>query len=229
MATDFPLLGLSGGIAAGKSFVASQMEDLGWTVIDADALAREAVAPGSEGLKQVVASFGPDCLLPDGSLDRPWMAARVFSDGIMRARLNAILHPRIEALRGARLQALPASTRGAVLDAALWVERGKAHHFDAFWTVDAPEDMRTERLMNRDGMTREAALARLWAQASAPERALHADLVILNDGRELSTLIKRAEAELLANWKVRRARSWRSPMPAPFTADQLRDVLATLL
>ncbi len=229
MATDFPLLGLSGGIAAGKSFVAARLQALGWTVIDADALAREAVAPGSEGLREVAASFGPDCLLPDGSLDRPWMAARVFSDGALRARLNAILHPRIEALREVRLQALPASTRGAVLDAALWVERGRAHHFDAFWTVDAPEDLRTGRLMARDGLTRDAALARVRAQASAPERALHADLVILNDGRELATLIARAEAELLANWKVRRARTWRSPMPAPFTADQLRDVLATLL
>ena len=229
MATDFPLLGLSGGIAAGKSFVASQLRALGWAVIDADDLAREAVAPGSEGLREVAAAVGPDCLLPDGSLDRPWVAARVFSDAALRARLNAILHPRIEALREVRLQALPASTRGAVLDAALWVERGKAHHFDAFWTVDAPEDMRTNRLMARDGLTREAALARLRSQASAPERALHADLIILNDGRELSTLIERAEAELLANWKVRRARSWRSPMPAPFTADQLRDVLTTLL
>ena len=229
MATDFPLLGLSGGIAAGKSFVAARLQALGWTVIDADALAREAVGPGSEGLREVAAAFGPDCLLPDGSLDRPWMAARVFADTTLRARLNAILHPRIEALREARLQALPASTRGAVLDAALWVERGRAHHFDAFWTVDAPEDLRMGRLMARDGMTRDAALARLRAQASAPERALHADLVILNDGRELSSLIERAEAELLANWKVRRARSWRSPMPAPFTADQLRDVLTTLL
>ena len=102
MATDFPLLGLSGGIAAGKSFVAARLQALGWTVIDADALAREAVAPGSEGLREVAAAFGPDCLLPDGSLDRPWMAARVFSDAALRARLNAILHPRIEALREAR-------------------------------------------------------------------------------------------------------------------------------
>ena len=229
MATAFPLLGLSGGIAAGKSFVAARLQALGWAIIDADALAREAVVPGSGGLAEVVAAFGPDCLLPDGSLDRPWMAARVFSDPAQRTRLNAILHPRIEALREARLQGLPSTTRGAVLDAALWVERGRAHHFDAFWTVDAPEDLRTDRLMARDGLTREAALARLRAQATAPERALHADLVILNDGRELSGLIEQAEAELLANWRVRRARNWRPTMPAPFTADQLRDVLATLL
>jgi TldD protein len=201
----------------------------GWTVIDADALAREAVAPGSEGLRDVAAAFGPDCLLPDGSLDRAWVAAKVFSDDAARVKLNAVLHPRIEALRDARLQALPPSSRGAVLDAALWVERGKAHHFDAFWTVDAPEELRTDRLMARDGMTREGALARLRVQASAPEHALHADLAILNDGRDLSEMIEKAEASLLADWKVRRARTWRPIMPAPFSADQLRDVLSVLL
>ncbi len=225
----FPLLGLSGGIAAGKTYVAERLAALGWSIIDADALAREAVATGSEGLQAVATAFGPDCLKPDGTLDRAWMADHVFSDGAARAKLNAILHPRIEALLEARLQALPVGTLGAVLDAALWVERGRSHHFDTFWTVDAPESLRVGRLMAREGMTREAALARLRAQASAPERALHADLVILNDGRDLAKILAGAQAALLANWKVRRARTWRSPMSAPFTADQLRDVLATLL
>jgi TldD protein len=225
----FPLLGLSGGIAAGKTHVAKEMEARGWTILDADGLAREAVAPGSEGLAAVVAAFGPACLGADGSLDRAWMASHVFSDAAARARLNAILHPRIEALLEDRLRALPASTRGAVLDAALWVERGRAHHFDAFWTVDAPTDLRLQRLMARDGLTREAGEARLRVQATAPERALHADLVIVNDGRDLSGILAEAEAALLSNWKVRRARTWRSPMPAPFTADQLRGVLSALL
>ena len=227
--TPFPILGLSGGIAAGKSFVATRLASHGWSVIDADALAREVVSSGSEGLKELVAVFGPDCLRPDGTLDRVWMASHVFSDESARARLNAILHPRIEALLADRLGELPASTRGAVLDAALWVERGKAHHFDAFWTVDAPEELRLERLMARDGLGRDAALARLRAQATAPERALHADLDITNDGRDLSEIITGAEAALLADWKVRRARTWRPTMPAPFSADQLRDVLGVLL
>lgn len=225
----FPLLGLSGGIAAGKSFVATRLAKLGWAVVDADALARAAVTPGSEGLAAVVAAFGPASLAADGTLDRTWMASHVFSDAAARARLNAILHPRIEALLEERLRALPSSTRGAILDAALWVERGRAHHFDAFWVVDAPLDLRLERLMARDGLPREAAEARLRAQASAPERALHADLVIVNDGRELSGILAQGEAALLADWKVRRARTWRAPMPAPFTADQLRGVLAALL
>ena len=228
-AIPFPLLGLSGGIAAGKSFVARCLADLGWVVIDADALAREAVAPGSEGLREVALAFGPEALQADGTLDRAWVAAHVFSDPAARARINAILHPRIEALRDARLRALPADTRGAVLDAALWVERARAHHFDAFWTVDAPEALRVERLMARDGLSPEAAVARLRAQATAPERALHADLIIVNDGRVLTERLAEAEAALLADWKVRRARTWRAPMPAPFTADQLRDVLSALL
>ncbi len=205
------------------------MEQLGWAVIDADALAREAVAPASEGLREIAAVFGPACLRPDGSLDRAYVAARVFSDEGARARLNAILHPRIEALGDDRLRALPATTRGAVLDAALWVERGRAHHFDAFWTVDAPETLRLDRLMARDGLGREAALARLRAQAAPSERALHADLVLLNDGRDLSGILAAAEAALLADWKVRRARTWRPTMTAPFSAGQLRDVLASLL
>ncbi len=228
-ATPFPLLGLSGGIAAGKSFVAARLAALGWSVIDADELAREAVAPGSEGLREVVEAFGPVCLQGDGTLNRPWVAAHVFADAAARARLNAILHPRIEALRDDRLRALSSSTQGAVLDAALWVERGKTHHFDAFWTVDAPEELRLARVMARDGLDRAAALARLRAQASAPERALHADLVIHNDGRELSGIIERSADALLADWRVRRARTWRPIMPAPFSAAQLRDVLAALL
>ncbi len=225
----FPLLGLSGGIAAGKSFVAGRMAARGWAVIDADQLAREVVAPGSEGLAAVVAAFGTEALRPDGGLHRAWVAQRVFADDAARGRLNSILHPRIEALRDARLAALPPDTKGAVLDAALWVERGRAHHFDAFWTVDAPEALRVQRIMARDGLSSEAACLRLRAQATAPERALHADLVILNDGRDLDDILKRAEALLLADWRVRRARSWRPPMPAPFSPEQLRDVLTTLL
>ncbi|HJW71493.1 MAG TPA: dephospho-CoA kinase [Geothrix sp.] len=228
-APPFPLLGLSGGIAAGKSHIASLMAARGWAVVDADHLAREAVAPGTEGLRAIVDAFGPGCLQEDGSLDRAWVAAQVFISDAARHKLNSILHPRIEALLATKIAALPADTRGAVLDAALWVERGKAHHFDAFWTVDAPEAMRVERLKARDGLPLEAAMARVRAQASAPERALHADLVIVNDGQELAGIIDQGESSLLADWRVRRARTWRSPMEAPFSPDQLHQVLTALL
>ena len=225
----FPLLGLSGGIAAGKSHVARLLAARGWAVVDADQAAREVVAPGSEGLAAVVAAFGPACLLADGSLNRPWVAAQVFAEEGARTRLNALLHPLIEARLAAQLQALPKTSRGAVLDAALWVERGRAHHFDAFWAVYAPESLRLARLLARDGLTREAALGRLRAQATAPERALHADLVIPNDGRDLSGILDPAEAALLANWKVRRTQSWRPAMPSPFSPEQLRTILEALL
>jgi TldD protein len=225
----FPLIALSGGIAAGKTHVALLLEARGWTVLDADALAREAVAPGSEGLTAVAEAFGPAVLGPDGGLDREALGNLIFRDGAARARLNAILHPRIEALRQARLAALPPGTKGAVLDAALFVERGTAHHCDAFWVVDAPEDLRIARLMARNGLGPAEALRRLRVQASAPERALHADLVIPNDGRALDGILDRAETELLADWELRRARRWRSPMDCPFSPGQLRDVLQALL
>ncbi|HET6330135.1 MAG TPA: dephospho-CoA kinase [Holophagaceae bacterium] len=225
----FPLLGLSGGIAAGKSFVGQWLAAQGWVLIDADALAREAVAPGSEGLAAVVAAFGSGILATNGGLDRAAMGKIIFGDGTKRRALETILHPRIEALRAARLAALPADTKGAVLDAALWVERGRAHHFDAFWTVDAPEELRAERLMTRDSLDEAAARARIRAQAHPAERALHADTVILNDGRDLDEILMRAETEVLSDWRARRARAWRSLMDAPFSPDQLRLVLETLL
>ncbi len=225
----FPLLGLSGGIAAGKSFVGRWLANRGWALIDADELAREAVAPGGEGLAAVVAAFGPGVLAADGSLDRAALGRAVFDDDGKRRKLESLLHPRIEALRGARLAALPTNTKGAVLDAALWVERGKSHHFDAFWSVDAPEAVRIERLKTRDGLDETSARARIRAQAHAAERALHANLVVPNDGRDLEEILRQGEAEVLSNWKARRARVWRSLMNAPFSPDQLRLVLESLL
>ncbi|MBS0476392.1 MAG: dephospho-CoA kinase [Proteobacteria bacterium] len=225
----FPLLGLSGGIAAGKSFVARWLAARGWALVDADELARAAVAPGSDGLAAVVAAFGAGVLASDGSLDRAALGRVIFGDDARRRELEGLLHPRIEALRAARLAALPEGTKGAVLDAALWVERSKAHHFDAFWVVDAPEAIRVARLAARDGLSDAAARARLRAQVHAAERALHADLVVLNDGRDLEGILTQGEAGVLAHWKARRARAWRSLMDAPFSPDQLRLVLETLL
>ncbi len=225
----FPVLGLSGGIAAGKSHVARLLEARGWALIDADRLAREVVEPGSEGLRAVVEAFGAEVLRPDGTLDRARLGGLVFEDAAARARLNALLHPRIEALREARLAALPPNTRGAVLDAALWVERGRAHHFDAFWVVVAPEALRLARLRERDGLEEAEARARLRAQSADGEKALHADRVLLSDGRDLGTALDEAEADLLAHWKERRPRRWSLAMTAPFSPEQLRAILATLL
>jgi TldD protein len=225
----FPLLGLSGGIAAGKSRVAGWLEARGWRIIDADAVAREAVSPGSEGLAEVVRVFGPQVLDARGELDRPALAARVFQDPSLRARLDGILHPRIEALLQRRVQDLPPSSKGAVLDAALWVERGKAHHFDAFWVVDAPESLRLQRLMARDGLPLEQAQNRVKAQSTAAEKALHADVLVLNDGRDLQAILEESEAELLSDWSRRRARARSHCMPLPFDPGQLKEILQVLL
>ncbi len=111
----FPILGLSGGIASGKSWIGHWLATRGWAVLDADLTAREVVAPGSEGLAAVVARFGADFLRPDGGLDRERLASRVFADPSARASLNALLHPRIEARLLEQIAALPPATRGVVL------------------------------------------------------------------------------------------------------------------
>ncbi len=225
----FPVLGLSGGIASGKSFVAARLAARGWAVLDADEAARAVVAPGSEGLAAVVEAFGPEILDGEGRLDRGRLGAWVFSDPAARQRLEGLLHPRIEARLQAQLLALAPETRGALLDAALWVERSRAHGFDAFWVVDAPEPLRLERLAVRDGITETEARRRFGAQLASAERNLHADRVIPNDGRDLDPLLEEAEAALLADWRVRRRRIWSAAMNPPFPPEDLRQVLGDLL
>jgi TldD protein len=225
----FPLLALSGGIGAGKSHVAQRLVARGWALIDADQLAREAVVPGSDGLNAIVSAFGKKVISSDGTLDRTALGSVVFQDPSARKTLEALLHPRIEALREAALAALPPGTKGAVLDAALWVERSRAHHFDGFCSVDAPEALRIQRVMARDGITETAARARMAAQLNAAERNLHADWVVVNDGRELESQLDRLEAALLADWRIRRRRIWLDDMHTPFDPEALRAILQTLL
>lgn len=225
----YPVVGLTGGIAAGKTYAAVRLAASGWVVINADQVARDVVEPGTEGLAELVAEFGPEVLAADGTLDRAALAALVFADPLRRHRLEGILHPRIETGLAARILALPTTIKGVVLDAALWVERGQAHIFDALWVVDAPDDLRLQRLMKRDDLTREQALERILAQSAGAEKLLHADRVFPNDGRDLDELLASAEQALLAHWKTLRARKWRPPAAAPFTPEQLRTVLAALL
>jgi TldD protein len=153
----------------------------------------------------------------------------VFRDHAAKDRLEALLHPRIEARLGDLLGALPGGAKGAVLDAALWVERGRAHFFDAFWIVEAPDALRIARLQARDGLEREAAATRIRSQSSQPEKSLHADLVLCNDGRDLEPRLREAEAALLADWSRRRSRIWSPSMAAPFTDPQFCQILEALL
>ena len=153
-------VGLTGGVASGKSTVSAILAELGAVVIDADLLAREVVAPGTEGLAAVVEAFGEGVLAPDGSLDRPALGAIVFGDEDKRRTLEAIIHPRVRA-RGRELEA--AAPPGAVV-------------------VDVPVETQVERMVDLRGMTREDAEARIRAQATREQRLAAATYVIDNTG-----------------------------------------------
>ena len=177
------LFGLTGGLASGKSAVAALLRARGLPVIDADQLAREVVAPGSEGLEAVVAAFGRGILCADGSLDRAALAEIVFGDAAKRRALNGILHPRIGALTAERAAELEA--RGeplACYEAALLVENGLADAFRPLVVVAVPEEIQIARAMARDGATEEHVRARLRAQMPLSAKIAAADHVIDNAG-----------------------------------------------
>lgn len=225
----FPILGLSGGIASGKSTLARMLASNGWVHLDADQVARDIVSPGSEGLQALLQRFGSHLLTDQGELDRKTLAKTVFQNETQRKELEALLHPRIEAELKKRILALPTSTRGVVMDAALWVEMGKAHTFDAFWITSAPHGLRIQRIMARDGLSRAAAESRIQSQCSDAEKALHADQVFFSHPNIFENQVKEAESALLLSWKARRKHIWRSNMNEPFDIQSLQNVLSTLL
>jgi dephospho-CoA kinase len=175
------MVGLTGGIGAGKSAVANRLAALGAIVIDADRLAREAVAPGSESLAEVVAAFGPEVLAADGALDRAVLASRVFGDDDARRRLEGIIHPRVRA-RTAELVAAAPPDAVVVNDVPLLVEAGLSPAYELVIVVLADEETRIARLSRDRGMTRDEAVARIRAQATDEQRRAIADVVIVNDG-----------------------------------------------
>lgn len=177
-----PVVGLTGGIASGKSTVARTFAELGVPVIDADQLAREVVAPGSEGLAEIVAAFGRDVLLPDGSLDRKALGARVFSDPPLRARLNAITHPLVGRLSAERIAAVDPATPYLVYEAALLVETGRHKTMAALIVVALDAELQVARVKMRDQMSHEDATARIGAQAPLAEKLRVADFIIDNHG-----------------------------------------------
>lgn len=180
------LLGITGGIGCGKSTVAALLAGYGLPVIDADAVARDVVAPGTEGLAAVVAVFGRDILAPDGTVDRRRLAAIVFADEIRRRELNAILHPRIGTESAARVNRLAAGGfQLALYEASLLVENGVYKSLRALIVVTARPDVQRVRVMARDGATGEEADARVRAQASLASKVAVADYVVDNsDGRD---------------------------------------------
>ena len=174
-------VGLTGGVASGKSTVAAMLEDLGALIVDSDVLAREVVEPGTPGLAAVTAEFGPAVLTADGRLDRGAVGAIVFADPERRTALEAILHPLVRA-RAAEIAAGAPPGVLVVHDIPLLVETGQAGDFDAVLVVDVPEDLQLERAMHERGWTDDEARSRIAAQATREARLAAATHVIDNSG-----------------------------------------------
>ena len=177
------LIGLTGGIASGKSTVGRLLQRAGVDVIDADVLAREAVGVGSVGLAAIRARFGDDVMAADGGLDRKALGAIVFADESARRDLNAIVHPEVARLAADRLTSL--RDRGvdvAVYEVPLLFENGLDAMMDATILVACPEAVQLQRLMGRDGLSNDAAHARIASQMPLEEKRRRAGFVIENDG-----------------------------------------------
>jgi dephospho-CoA kinase len=174
-------VGLTGGVASGKSTVSALLAELGAVVIDADLLAREVVAPGTDGLAEIVEAFGPGVLTPDGQLDRPAVGDIVFADEEKRRVLEAIIHPRVRE-RGRLLEADAPEGAVVVHDIPLLVETGQPSHFDAVVVVDVPVELQVQRMVELRGMSVADAQARIAAQATRDERLAAATHVIDNTG-----------------------------------------------
>ncbi len=187
------MVGLTGGIGAGKSAVAARLAALGAVVIDADRLAREVVEPGTPGLAAVVEAFGDDVLTADGALDRAAMARRIFGDDAARATLEGIVHPLVRARTAELIAAAP---DGAVVvnDVPLIVEKQMSRLYETVVVVFASLPTRLDRLVRLRGMTPQEAQARIDAQATDEQRREVADVAIVNDGtpEELDAAVEAA-------------------------------------
>ena len=178
---------LTGGIATGKSFCLERFAALGAAVIDADVLAREAVAPGSAGLAAVAARFGSHVLRGDGSLDRGALGQIVFTDRAARADLEAIVHPEVYRRIEQWFANLPPGTRLAIADIPLLYETGHEHDFERVIVAACDAEEQVRRLMARDALTEDQARARLAAQWPIEEKVRRADYVIRTDGTHEET------------------------------------------
>jgi dephospho-CoA kinase len=180
------IIGLTGGMASGKSLVAQILRELGAEIIDADVIAREVVEPGTEALREIVAEFGQVVLQPDGTLDRPVLGERIFRDPKARVRLNAITHPKIRRRIAERVEGLRCRRPGAivVLDIPLLLDTAPADTYalDGIVVVFVDEDTQAARLAARDSVSQTVARQRLGAQRPLREKVPLATWVIDNAG-----------------------------------------------
>lgn len=189
------LVALSGGIASGKSTIARRLSELGAVHIDADALAREAVAPGSPGLQAIRARFGDSVIAADGSLDRPALGQLVFSDPDRLEALNGIVHPEVRRLAQERLDEIERADPRAVViyDVPLLVEAGVDLPWDLVVIAEAPAEVRRQRMVELRGMSPEEAERRIANQASDEARRAVADVVV-DTGGSLERTLEQADA-----------------------------------
>jgi dephospho-CoA kinase len=208
-ARPFLLIGLTGGIASGKSSVSRQLVELACRLIDADLLARQVVRPGEPAWRAIVEEFGPDVAGPDGQLDRKRLGALVFADPARRKVLEGITHPAISVRRQATLDAWAGEGFDGlvVLDIPLLIEVGAAAEVDRVVVVYAEPEAQLSRLMARDGFSRAEAERRVASQMPLAEKVRRADFVVDNSGEpaETQAQVRGVHAALLAEQRVRRA------------------------
>jgi dephospho-CoA kinase len=191
------VIGLTGGIASGKTSVAALLQRLGAAVIDADQLAREIVEPGEEALAAIAAAFGAKVLNSDGTLNRAALGETVFADQAARRTLEAITHPAIKRLAEQRLAGLKEAGEETVFYVApLLIEAGGASRVDEVWVVYLDPETQLQRLMARDGLDRKAALLRIESQMSMDEKKRLGRIVIDNGGSR-----EELEAQVLRLWR----------------------------
>jgi dephospho-CoA kinase len=194
------LVGLTGGVGAGKSTVARMLEERGAVVFDADGLARQAVEPGTPGHDAVVARFGADVLGPGGELDREALASIVFADPAARRDLEAIVHPEVRRLLAEGCEEFRDTDRVVVFSAPLLVETGMHTAFQVLVLVAVPPEVQVQRLLRDRGMSEAQVRARIAAQAPLEDKAAVADVIVDNDGpvEELEHQVDRLWADLRA-------------------------------
>ena len=197
-----PVIGLTGNIASGKSLVSGILKELGARVIDADIVAREVVAPGTAGWRKIKETFGEGVLNPDLTVNRQILGSKVFNDPQQREKLNAITHPviveKIQAEVNTFRRSGPGPDRVLVVDAPLLIETDSDILVDEVWLVVIPEETQIERLIKRDGLTREQALARIRSQMPVSEKKKYAQVIIDNSRDADST-----EKTVRKIWKER--------------------------
>jgi len=182
------IIGLTGGIGSGKSTVSSYLKSLGIPVFDADASSRAAVEKGSGCLKKIVEFFGPDCLLENGELNRPWVAERVFHDKMLLKQYGKIVQDQVwNDVQVFLAEEKERQAEAVVLDVPLLIECGWYKKVDCVWLVKVPEEVQVQRAMQRDNATEEAVRARIRAQMSLTEKETYADVIIDNSGTVAET------------------------------------------